>query len=73
VTVEFVPTSLAPRDTTDLGAHWDAEIRPEEEWAGLSGVLEYEDVGGRSWRCPFRWRDQNGVRYVTTMSPEVAK
>jgi hypothetical protein len=47
VTVEFIPTSLAPGDTADLGAHWDAPMRPEEEWAGLTGVLEYEDISGR--------------------------
>ncbi len=71
VTVEFVPTSLAPGDATDLGAHWDAPMRPEVEWAGLAGVLEYEDVGRRPWRSSFRWRDQNGVRYVTSVNVEL--
>ncbi len=72
VTVEFIPTSLAPGDSIDLGAHWDAPMRPEAEWAGLTGVLEYEDVSGRPWRSSFRWMDRNGVRYVTALGVELA-
>jgi hypothetical protein len=69
VTVEFIPTSLAPGDAVELGLHWDAPPRPRDEWTGLTGVIEYDDVSGRPWRSSFRWRDQNGVRYITPMAP----
>jgi hypothetical protein len=46
--------------------HWASDPRPEAEWDGITGVLEYEDASDQSWRTVFDLEVRGNVRYVTT-------
>lgn len=60
--VDLIPTGLASGDRVDLGVHWD--VPAQNDWSGLTGVLDYEDIHGGHWRTAFHVNDENGVRYV---------
>jgi hypothetical protein len=41
----------------------------QDQWIGVTGTLDYEDVSGRPWRSAFNLRNVDGVRYVDAKTP----
>jgi hypothetical protein len=62
VTVDLVPTSIAPGEREDLRVHWDAPER--DDWQKVDGRLIFEDIGGARFQTSFTLVDRNDVRYI---------
>jgi hypothetical protein len=57
LTVEFVPTSLAPSSTRDVLLAWPGF--PDRDPEKTHGTIDYEDAAMGRWRTRF-WVDEEG-------------
>src|SRR6266705_2214751 len=57
VSVETVPTSLAPGASQDLRLNGSRST----DWSNVAGRIEYSDVAGGSWQTEFRITQEGGT------------
>jgi hypothetical protein len=73
VKVSLLPTSVGPSEQENMRVHWDAPPRETGDWQRVVGTLDYNDIGGGSWRTYFRIETRGDVRYVHVMDVQPVK
>jgi hypothetical protein len=64
VSVELVPTSLAPGESEYMRINWGGP--PITQWADARGFLLYDDIAGETWRTDYVVRAVNR-RYLEVL------
>jgi hypothetical protein len=64
VTLDIIPTSIAPGERADLPIRWPSASL--KNWDGASGTLNFDEIDGTGWQSRFRIEDSGEHRYITT-------
>ncbi len=68
VHVKFMQTTFAPGDERDLLIEWSGQPQPGQDWIGVVGKLDYEDIRGHTWQTYFRIYEEDGRRRLRVFS-----